>query len=119
MGSEGGVTHISSRPHGKRKKKTQPFVLLAGRLELPRVVIMEPPLSVGSSEIEGNCDDQFKLDEFLRMVLITAGSIFFFFFLKLFSFGSLSCSLWPFFFVTLANVFSLFFFVNGGFYWKS
>lgn len=45
---------------------------------MPRVVIMEPPLSVGSSEIEGNCDDQFKLDEFLRMVLITAGSILFF-----------------------------------------
>lgn len=79
MGSEGGVTHISSRPHGKkRKKKRQPFVLLTGRLELPRVVIMEPPLSVGSSEIEENCDDQFKLDEFLRMVLITAGSILFF-----------------------------------------
>lgn len=38
---------------------------------------MEPPLSVGSSEIEGNCDDQFKLDEFLRMVLITAAPIFF------------------------------------------
>lgn len=80
---EGGEadSHFISASLGKKKRKTS-FVLLTGRLELPRVVIMEPPLSVGSREIEGNCGDQFKLDEFLWMVLITAGSIFYFLFLN-------------------------------------
>lgn len=35
--------------------------------------IIEPPLSDGSSEIDGNCDILFILDEFL----ITTGSFFF------------------------------------------
>lgn len=87
---------------GKKHKKHS-FVLLTGRLELPRVVIMEPLLSVGSSEIEGNCADQFKLDEFLWKVLITASPFFFSLFYILFS-RSCSLRLVALSFVTLTNV---------------
>lgn len=46
---------------------------------------MEPLLSVGNSEIEGNCADQFKLDEFLWKVLITASPFFLFFLYAVFT----------------------------------
>lgn len=53
--------------------------------------------------MEGNCGDQFQLDEFLWMVLITTGSIVFFFlnFVLAKFFIAAHCT---FFFVTLANV---------------